>query len=178
MTPLGPAATWSIHFLGILPIGSILPRASVSATRPSSPRFTSPLPSKVRAAERIAPAWTVTVSAATPFASRTVPSPRAKAAVSPRKAASTTNAPKGKGCSVGIVHPQVRRARALSHTPTVIPAQGKGAAGAVPTLGHALRALPTLRPARVEAVPEHGLVELAADEDEAALALFAVLPGT
>ena len=64
------------------------------ATSPSSPPVISALPSSAGVAARMAPAWTRVSSAAGPEARRTVPSPSAKTAVSPRKAVSTTKAPK------------------------------------------------------------------------------------
>src|SRR5204862_4527745 len=96
--------TMSIHFLGRSARRVTPPSALVSARRPSSPPLTI-WPSRVATDDRIAPPWTLTVCAAPPSVSRSVPSPSAKQARLPRNAASTTNAPKLKPWMVAIAKP-------------------------------------------------------------------------
>src|ERR1700730_17380641 len=141
--PSGPSARWSIHLPGAAATVSVVPSASVAATRPSSPAVKRRLPSL--AASKIAPSCALTRRALSPV-SHTLPSPTAKAALSPRKAAATTWLPASMAWTW--------ETRESVFSCAMAPSRGAG----------------------FEALLQAGGVKRAADEDDAAVAPILRLP--
>src|SRR5215831_8759191 len=154
--PPGPTATWSIQrCLASVARTMLFPSASVAITLPSSPPVTMRLLSAAEA--RIAPPWTRTRRGSPARgANRSASSPSTNTAVCPRKCAATTGAP----ASTGRVRSTTDGM--LARLSVIAAAAGKRGA----PLGRAAR----------EAFPDLLLRQLAADEDDAALALFIRLP--
>src|SRR5437764_3415289 len=149
-TPSGPSATWSIQrCFGSLANTVLAPSTSVATILPSSPPVTTRLPSA--AALRMAPPWIGRRRGSPSAGASTIASsPRTKAAVRPRKCTATMPLP--------IVIGRVR-----STTETV-------------SLPLAAMVLTLFGDAALEAVGDHLAGQVAADENDAAVALLAGLP--
>src|SRR5262245_7421780 len=171
--PLGPAATWSIQRrLASVAITLHSPSTPVATTLPSSPPVTTRSASALE--QRIAPPWAATVRDSPVRGTRTsASSPSTRTATSPRKCAPTTPAPaltgRVRSTTEGIsLRASVTASQpALSRTRRALRRSSSSPQERTRLSRHAAR----------KSFPDLLLRQLAADEDDAAFAFLAVLPG-